>query len=114
MESLERITWEALNVCGFHKLDNLCDSFDINRLGQGDPAPLQHNMDAFRKRLQSFGFNAVVGYVHGVVELSKAFHTAESTKNMPTAIRCKTFKGKDFPVISQGYRPAPGSAGRQG
>jgi len=98
-ESMEGNIWEALNFCGFYKLDNLCAIFDINRLGQSDPAPLQHDMDTYRKRLQSFGFNTVVVDGHDVVELSKAFHTAETTKNMPTAILCKTFKGKDFPDI---------------
>ena len=32
-------------------------------------------------------------------ELCKAFHAAENTKGMPTAIIAKTFKGKDFPSI---------------
>merc|ERR1711970_344689 len=32
-------------------------------------------------------------------ELCKAFHTAETTKGMPTAILAKTFKGRDFPDI---------------
>ena len=97
-----RIYFSGFFFCGFYKLDNLCANFDINRIGQSDPAPLQHDMDTYRKRLQSFGFKAVVVDGHGMVELSKAFHTAESTKNMPTAIRRKTFKGKDFPVIGQG------------
>merc|ERR1719158_1590488 len=98
-ESMEGNIWEALNFAGFYKLDNLCAIFDINRLGQSDPAPLQHDMEQYRKRLQSFGFNTVVVDGHDVVELCKAFHTAETTKNMPTAILCKTFKGKDFPDI---------------
>jgi len=98
-ESMEGNIWEALNFAGFYKLDNLCAIFDINRLGQSDPAPLQHDMEQYRKRLQSFGFNTVVVDGHDVVELCKAFHTAETTKDMPTAILMKTFKGKDFPEI---------------
>ena len=98
-ESMEGNIWEAINFAGFYKLDNLCAIFDINRLGQSDPAPLQHDMDQYRKRLQSFGFNTMVVDGHDVVELCKAFHTAETTKDMPTAILMKTFKGKDFPDI---------------
>merc|ERR1712088_245150 len=98
-ESTEGNIWEALNFAGFYKLDNPCAIFDINRLGQSDPAPLQHDMEQYRKRLQSFGFNTVVVDGHDVVELCKAFHTAETTKDMPTAILMKTFKGKDFPEI---------------
>jgi len=98
-ESMEGNVWEALNFAGFYKLDNLCAIFDINRLGQSDPAPLQHDMDQYRRRLQSFGFNTVVVDGHDVEELCKAFHAAETTKGMPTAILMKTFKGRDFPGI---------------
>merc|ERR1719187_3173220 len=98
-DSMEGNIWEALNFAGFYKLDNLCAVFDINRLGQSDPAPLQHDMDQYRKRLQSFGFNTVVVDGHDVEELCKAFHAAETTKGMPTAILMKTFKGRDFPGI---------------
>ena len=98
-EAMEGNIWEALNFAGFYKLDNLCAIFDINRLGQSDPAPLQHDMDVYRDRLRSFGFNAIVVDGHDVDELCKAFHAAETTKGLPTAILCKTFKGKDFPEI---------------
>jgi len=98
-ESMEGNVWEALNFAGFYKLDNLCAIIDVNRLGQSDPAPLAHDMDQYRRRLNSFGFNTVVVDGHDVEELCKAFHTAETTKGMPTAILAKTFKGRDFPEI---------------
>jgi len=98
-ESMEGNVWEALNFAGVYRLDNLCAIIDINRLGQSDPAPLGHDMDQYRRRLNSFGFNTVVVDGHDVEELCKAFHTAETTKGMPTAILCKTFKGRDFPDI---------------
>ena len=50
------------------------------RLGQSEPAPLQHDMDTYKKRLMSFGFNAIVVDGHDVEELCKAFHEAENTK----------------------------------
>ena len=31
-----------------YKLDNLCAIIDVNRLGQSDPAPLQHDMEIYR------------------------------------------------------------------
>merc|ERR1739838_665115 len=98
-ESMEGNVWEALNFAGVYKLDNLCAIIDINRLGQSDPAPLGHDLDQYRRRLNSFGFNTVVVDGHDVGELCKAFHTAENTKGMPTAILAKTFKGRDFPDI---------------
>jgi len=98
-ESMEGNIWEALNFAGFYKLDNLCAIVDVNRLGQSEPAPLQHDMDTYKKRLQSFGFNAIVVDGHDVEELCKAFHEAENTKGMPTCIIARTFKGKNFPDI---------------
>jgi len=98
-ESMEGNVWEALNFAGFYKLDNLCAIIDVNRLGQSDPAPLGHDMEQYRKRISSFGFNTIVVDGHDVEELCKAFHAAENTKGMPTAIIAKTFKGKDFPSI---------------
>ncbi|XP_023299362.2 transketolase-like protein 2 [Lucilia cuprina] len=98
-ESAEGSIWESLHFAGYYKLDNLCVIFDVNRLGQSEPTSLQHQMDVYRKRLEAFGFNALVVDGHDVEELCKAFHEAANTKNQPTAIIAKTYKGKFFPNI---------------
>ncbi|KAK7605379.1 hypothetical protein V9T40_007237 [Parthenolecanium corni] len=98
-ESAEGSIWEALNFASYYNLDNLCAIFDINRLGQSEPALLQHNMDAYRKRIESFGFHTIVVDGHDIEELCKAFFEASTTKGKPTAIVAKTFKGKFFPEI---------------
>ncbi|XP_078517723.1 transketolase [Lissotriton helveticus] len=90
-ETSEGSVWEAMAFAGFYKLDNLVAIFDINRLGQSDPAPLQHKVEIYQKRCEAFGWNAVVVDGHSVEELCKAFCQA---KNQPTAIIAKTFKGK--------------------
>merc|ERR1719273_410326 len=95
-ESMEGNIWEAINFAGFYQLDNLCAIIDVNRLGQSDPAPLQHDMDQYRKRFESFGFHAIVVDGHDVGELVKAFAEAANTKGKPTCILAKTFKGRDF------------------
>lgn len=41
---------------GFYKLDNLVAIFDVNRLGQSDPAPLQHHVEIYQKRCEAFGY----------------------------------------------------------
>lgn len=56
-------------------------------------------MEVYRKRLDAFGFNAIVVDGHDLEELVRAFYEAEQTKNRPTAIIAKTFKGKYFPDI---------------
>merc|ERR1719273_2381379 len=99
-ESMEGNGWEAFNFAGFYKLDNLCAIIDVNRLGQSDPAPLQHDMDVYKARLESFGFHAIVVDGHDVNELLKAFTEAENTKGKPTCVLAKTFKGQGFPGIA--------------
>ncbi|XP_062564934.1 transketolase-like protein 2 [Armigeres subalbatus] len=98
-ESAEGSIWESLHFAGYYKLDNLCVIFDVNRLGQSEPTSLQHQMEVYRKRLDAFGFNAIVVDGHDVEELCKAFYEASVTKDRPTAVIAKTFKGKHFPNI---------------
>merc|ERR1740128_278947 len=98
-ESMEGNIWEALNFAGHYKLNNLCAIIDVNRLGQSDPAPLGHDMETYKKRLESFGFHAIVVDGHDIVELCKAFAEAETVVDKPTCLIAKTFKGKYFPNI---------------
>ena len=98
-ESMEGNIWEALNFAGHYKLNNLCAIIDVNRLGQSDPAPLQHDMETYKQRLESFGFHAIVVDGHDIMELCKAFAEAESVTDKPTCLIAKTFKGKYFPEI---------------
>lgn len=98
-ESAEGSIWESLHFAGHYKLDNLCVIFDVNRLGQSEATSLQHQMEVYRKRLDAFGFNAIVVDGHDVDELCKAFFEASVTKDRPTAIVAKTYKGKHFPNI---------------
>lgn len=98
-ESAEGSIWEALHFASLYDLDNLCVIFDINRLGQSQPTSLQHNLDIYRKRLEAFGFHALVVDGHCIETLSKAFHDAKSMQGKPTAILAQTFKGKGLTEI---------------
>lgn len=77
----------------------MCVILDINRLGQSEATSLGHQLEVYRKRMDAFGFNAIVVDGHDVEELTRAFFEAEQTKGRPTAIIAKTFKGKFFPNI---------------
>uniref|UniRef100_A0A1B6FDT1 transketolase n=1 Tax=Cuerna arida TaxID=1464854 RepID=A0A1B6FDT1_9HEMI len=98
-ESAEGSVWEALNFASHYKLDNLCVIFDINRLGQSEPTSLQHNMDAYKKRVEAFGLHVFVVDGHDVEALLKVFHEALLIKDKPTAVLAKTFKGKGLGEI---------------
>ncbi|EHB13001.1 Transketolase [Heterocephalus glaber] len=95
-ELSEGSVWEAMAFAGIYKLDNLVAILDINRLGQSDPAPLQHQVDVYQKRCEAFGWHAIIVDGHSVEELCKAFGQA---KHQPTAIIAKTFKGRGITGI---------------
>ncbi|XP_022915303.1 transketolase-like protein 2 isoform X2 [Onthophagus taurus] len=98
-EAAEGSIWESIHFASHYNLDNLCLIIDVNRLGQSEETSLGHNMNTYSKRLEAFGFNAIVVDGHDVDELVKAFHVAATTKDKPTAILAKTFKGKNFPNV---------------
>ncbi|KAJ3586747.1 hypothetical protein NHX12_013141 [Muraenolepis orangiensis] len=98
-ECSEGSVWEAMAFASYYKLDNLVAVLDINRLGQSEPAPLQHDMEVYRKRCEAFGWNTYVVDGHNVEELCKAFWQAEQVKDKPTCIVAKTFKGKGLKNI---------------
>lgn len=54
-ESSEGAVWEAMAFASHYQLDNLVAIFDVNRLGQSEAAPLQHQTDVYRKRCEAFG-----------------------------------------------------------
>uniref|UniRef100_A0A8C9JWY0 transketolase n=1 Tax=Panthera tigris altaica TaxID=74533 RepID=A0A8C9JWY0_PANTA len=95
-ELSEGSVWEAMAFASIYKLDNLIAILDINRLGQSDPTPLQHQVDVYQKRCEAFGWHTVIVDGHSVEELCKAFGQA---KHQPTAIIAKTFKGRGISGI---------------
>ncbi|XP_043563987.1 transketolase-like isoform X1 [Chiloscyllium plagiosum] len=93
-ESSEGSVWEAMAFASHYRLDNLLAIIDVNRLGQSDPAPLQHKVEAYRKRCEAFGWTTEVVDGHSVDELCKAFWQATMVENKPCVIIAKTTKGK--------------------
>ena len=93
-ESVEGSVWEAVEVARQKRLDNLCAIVDINRLGQSDPTMLQHDMEGYRARWAGFGWHALIVDGHDLSAIISAFQEASRTKDRPTVILAKTFKGK--------------------
>ncbi|KAM9343763.1 transketolase-like protein 2 [Pholidichthys leucotaenia] len=100
-ECSEGSVWEAMAFASYYKLNNLVAIIDVNRLGQSEPAPLQHDMETYRKRCEAFGWNTYVVCGHDVEELCKAFWQAQQVKDKPTCIVAKTFKGKGLSVFKE-------------
>ncbi|XP_016073063.1 PREDICTED: transketolase-like protein 2 [Miniopterus natalensis] len=98
-ESSEGSVWEALAFASHYSLDNLVAVFDVNRLGQSGPTPLEHRTDTYRKRCEAFGWNTCLVDGHDVEALCQAFWEAAQVKNKPTAVVAKTFKGRGIPNV---------------
>lgn len=95
-EMAEGAVWEAMAFASHYKLDNLVAIIDVNRLGQSEETSLGHNVEAYRRRCDAFGWNTLNVDGHSVTDLSKCFHFAEVCKGMPTCVIAKTLKGKNI------------------
>lgn len=52
--------YEALQLASHYKLNNLVGILDINRLGQRGETMLGWDLEAYKKRIESFGWNTIV------------------------------------------------------
>src|SRR5579885_339068 len=85
-ESAEGSVWEAVHAAAHYKLDNLCATIDINRLGQSEATMEGHDLEAYRRRFDAFGWNAIAVDGHDIDALLDAYHRAEETRNRPTIV----------------------------
>ncbi|MEU9896257.1 transketolase [Streptomyces phaeochromogenes] len=93
-EMAEGSVWEAAEHAGYEHLDNLTAIVDVNRLGQRGPTRHGHDLDAYARRFQSFGWHTVEVDGHDVDAIDRAYREAASTVGQPTAIIARTLKGK--------------------
>ena len=87
--------WEASMFAGHRKLDNLVVIVDNNGLqidGKIEDVCSPYPID---KKFEAFNFHVININGNDFDELEAAFKEARNTKGMPTAIICKTLKGKD-------------------
>jgi transketolase len=95
-ESAEGSVWESAEIASALKLENLCATIDVNRLGQSQPTLLQHDMETYRRRWESFGWQALIVDGHNIPELLEAYTKAGQTPGRPTVVLARTIKGKDM------------------
>ena len=93
-EIQEGQVWEAAMMAGHRKLDNLCVIVDNNNLqidGEIDTVCSPYPID---KKFEAFNFHVINIDGNDFDQIDAAFKEAKATKGMPTAIICKTVKGK--------------------
>jgi transketolase len=97
-ETAEGSIWEALDKAAHYRLANLTAIVDVNRLGQRGPTELGWDLDAYARRVEAFGCQAVVIDGHDIGEIDKAFSRAADT-DRPTVILARTLKGRGFDEV---------------
>jgi transketolase len=99
-EMAEGSMWEAFEQAGFHGLDNLTAIIDVNRLGQTGETMHGWDLDAYRRRAEAFGWNAIEIDGHDVAAIDEALATAVATEGRPTAIIARTEKGRGVAAVA--------------
>lgn len=93
-EMSEGSQWEAIQIACHYKLDNLVGILDVNRLGQRGETMYGHDLEAYRNRISSFGWETLLIDGHSFEEVLPAYQSALQVCDRPTMIIAKTIKGK--------------------
>lgn len=92
-ESEEGQVWEAAMMAAHYKLSNLCIFVDSNGLQIDGSVTEVMNPQPFDKKFAAFGWNVCVIDGHSFEEIAAACENAKKS-DKPTAVICKTVKGK--------------------
>jgi transketolase len=94
-EIAEGQVWEAAELSGYYRAENLIAIVDINRLGQRGETMLGWDVSSYQKRFESFSWETFVVDGHNLDEIKKVYQEALlSIEKKPKVILAKTIKGK--------------------
>ncbi|HXI02472.1 MAG TPA: transketolase [Candidatus Saccharimonadales bacterium] len=95
-ECAEGSVWEAANLASHYKLDNLVAIVDVNRLGQSQATMFGHDVEAYVRRFEAFGWKAIAVDGHDMEKVLAALRSAAAgdSSGRPTAVVARTFKGR--------------------
>lgn len=93
-ELSEGSQWEAIQLAACYRLYNLIGIIDVNRLGQRGETMYGHDLNAYKRRISSFGWKTYVIDGHSFTEIWDAYRKALKSRNSPVMIIAKTTKGK--------------------
>ncbi len=107
-ECSEGSVWEAASLAGLRQLNNLVAVVDINRLGQSEAAPLGHDLKAFKKRFEAFGWRTEEIDGHDLDEILEVL-AAVGLGDQPLVILAKTLKGAGISFLQdkEGWHGKP-------
>ena len=109
-ELAEGSNWEAAEFAGHYGIDNLIALCDINALGQSDWTMYRHEMEIYREKFESEGWDTQVIDGHDVAAVLAALDQAKSAATgRPQAIIARTIKGHgvSFLANKEGWHGKP-------
>ncbi|MHB1393334.1 MAG: transketolase [Clostridia bacterium] len=93
-ETQEGQVWEAIMTSAHYKLDNLIAFVDQNGLQIDGPVSQVMNNAPYEPKFQAFDWNTITIDGNDIAQIIDAIRSAKQVKGKPTAIICKTVKGK--------------------
>ncbi|MBI2327060.1 transketolase [Candidatus Curtissbacteria bacterium] len=98
-EMAEGSVWEAIELASYYKLSNLVGIIDVNRLGQAGETMLGWDVEAYKRRIASFGWEGHVVDGHDLKALTGEFDQLPIKGSKPQMIIAKTIKGKGISFL---------------
>ncbi len=98
-EMAEGSQWESIQIAAHYKLNNLIGILDVNRLGQRGETMCGWDLNAYEKRISSFGWKTIVLDGHSISEVLAAYKEALRSTDRPIILIGKTIKGKGVSFI---------------
>lgn len=86
--------WEAAMSAAHYKLNNLTAFIDFNGLQIDGDITKVMNPTPIDKKFEAFGWNVLVIDGHDIAAILDSIEKAKACKDKPTAVVCKTIKGK--------------------
>jgi transketolase len=99
-ELAEGQVWEAAEIAGHYKLDNLIVIADINALGQSERTMYRHDMEVYRDKFAAEGWEVEVIDGHDVPAVLAALDRARANTGKPYAIVARTIKGHGISFLA--------------
>jgi transketolase len=98
-EMAEGSQWEAIQLAAHYEAANLVGIIDVNRLGQRGETLFRHDVDAYARRVNSFGWKTLTIDGHDMPQIVDAFREAASERSRPVMIVARTLKGKGISFL---------------
>jgi transketolase len=98
-EMAEGSQWEAIQLAAHYQLDNLTGILDVNRLGQRGETMYGRDLDAYRQRIEAFGWRTLTVDGHSLDEVSRAYTELRSGDGRPSMVIAETVKGKGVEFV---------------